>query len=230
MAKIILDAGHGFHTSGKRTPDGKREWSFNNIQLLYCRKFLEQYENVEILRTDDPTGTTDVPLDTRVRLANNFNGDIFVSFHNNALGSVFKEHEGMETFIFPNSVKSKPFQKVVHPLLLSETKNKDRGMKEANFQVLRETKMASILLESFFMDSKTDYKKLINETYLQKTGEAVAKSLVKYFDLKLKVKPVIKKPVSTKIYKVQVGAFSDLDNAKKLSDELKKKGYDNIII
>jgi N-acetylmuramoyl-L-alanine amidase len=231
MAKIILDAGHGFHTAGKRTPDGKREWSFNNSQLLYCKKFLEKYENVEILRTDDPTGKTDISLNDRIKNANSFNGDIFVSFHNNALGSEFKDHEGMETFIFPNSQKSSPFQKLVHPLLLSETKNKDRGMKQANYAVLRETTMSAILLESFFMDSKTDYKKLTDETYLKNTGEAIAKALVINFNLQPK-KVEVKKPVQNptkKVYRVQVGTFSSYDNAKKLSEELKKKGYENFI-
>jgi N-acetylmuramoyl-L-alanine amidase len=115
MAKIILDAGHGFHTAGKRTPDGKREWSFNNIQLLYCKKFLEKYENVEILRTDDHTGTTDISLNDRVKKANAFMGDVFVSFHNNALTNKFGHHQGMETFIYNNSQKSSPFQKLFHP-------------------------------------------------------------------------------------------------------------------
>jgi N-acetylmuramoyl-L-alanine amidase len=229
MARIILDAGHGLHTSGKRTPDGKREWSFNNKQLLYCKKFLEKYENVEILRTDDSLGLQDISLDERVKKANAFKGDIFISFHNNALGTEFKNHEGMETFIYPNSQKSSPFQKLVHPMLLAETKNKDRGMKEANFAVLRETTMASILLESFFMDSVEDYKKLNTEEYLKKTGEAIAKALVINFNLKAK-KVEVSKPVSKKIYKVQVGAFSDRKNAEELSKELTKKGFPNIIV
>ena len=39
------------------------------------------------------------------------------------------------------------------------------------------------------------------------------------------------KPIDSNIlYRVQVGAFSIRDNAIKLSDELKKKGYDNFII
>jgi N-acetylmuramoyl-L-alanine amidase CwlA len=44
------------------------------------------------------------------------------------------------------------------------------------------------------------------------------------------IKEVPKPIAPKKIYKVQVGAFSDLNNAKKLSEELKKKGYENIII
>ena len=27
MVKIVIDAGHGFDTPGKRSPDGEREWS-----------------------------------------------------------------------------------------------------------------------------------------------------------------------------------------------------------
>ena len=35
MSKLIaVDAGHGLHTAGKRTPDGEREWSFNNRVVI----------------------------------------------------------------------------------------------------------------------------------------------------------------------------------------------------
>lgn len=36
LVKIALDSGHGINTAGKLTPDGEREWSFNNKVLLAC--------------------------------------------------------------------------------------------------------------------------------------------------------------------------------------------------
>lgn len=234
MAKIVLNAGHGgrvngYSTAGKRTPNGEPEWEFNNKQLLACQKFLEQYEGVSILRTDDPTGKTDVSLSSRVSKANNWKADIYVSFHNNANTGRFGNWQGMETYIFPDSQKSAPFQKLVHPLLLAETKNSNRGMKTANFYETKNTNMACVLLESFFMDSIEDYKKLKSDSYLKNTGEAVAKALVIHFNLKKKVS--VKPSVSSdKLYRVQVGAFSDPKNAERLSEELKKKGYSTIIV
>ena len=62
MVKIVIDAGHGFNTPGKRSPDDEREWSFNNKVAQYAIAKLKTYKDVEILRVDDPTGKTDVPL------------------------------------------------------------------------------------------------------------------------------------------------------------------------
>ena len=38
----------------------------------------------ETLRVDDTDGSTDVPLATRVRMANEWNADYYVSIHHNA--------------------------------------------------------------------------------------------------------------------------------------------------
>ena len=62
MVKIAIDAGHGMNTAGKRTPDGEREWSFNNKVALAAIAKLNTYQNVKILRLDDPSGKNDVPL------------------------------------------------------------------------------------------------------------------------------------------------------------------------
>ncbi|RSK37919.1 hypothetical protein EJA12_00250 [Bhargavaea beijingensis] len=65
---MALDAGRGFNTPGKRSPDGERQWSFNNKVLKACVARLRQYSGVQILRTD-PTGQTDVSLAQRVRMS-----------------------------------------------------------------------------------------------------------------------------------------------------------------
>ena len=85
MVKIVIDAGHGFNTPGKRSPDDEREWSFNNKVAKYAIAKLKTYKNVEILRVDDPTGKTDVPLTTRTSLANEWQADVYASIHHNTL-------------------------------------------------------------------------------------------------------------------------------------------------
>ncbi|MBB4826336.1 N-acetylmuramoyl-L-alanine amidase [Sporosarcina luteola] len=97
MVKIALDAGHGINTPGKRSPDDEREWSFNNNVLLACATALQQYEGVQILRLDDPTGKTDVPLKTRTDKANKWGADALVSIHHNALTGKWHSGGGAET-------------------------------------------------------------------------------------------------------------------------------------
>ena len=62
----------------------------------------------------------------------------------------------------------------------------DRGMKQANFHVLRESNMPAFLTEGGFLDSTVDIKKLRDDNYLKAQGEAIAEGLATYFKLQLK--------------------------------------------
>jgi len=70
MVKIALDAGHGLNTPGKRClksldKNETREWVLNSRIANYVQESLRDYEGIEVLRLDDPTGRVDVALKTR---------------------------------------------------------------------------------------------------------------------------------------------------------------------
>ena len=94
--KVAFCAGHGLNTPGKRTPDGEREWTFNNKVALAFEDEMKQYEGVQLLRTDDRTGQRDVPLKERTDKANAWNADVYISFHHNAFKGVWGNHTGTE--------------------------------------------------------------------------------------------------------------------------------------
>lgn len=101
-----VDADHGLYTLGKRSPDDEREWTFNNKVLHACDARLRQYEGVDILRLDDPTGKTDVPLITRTNRANVWKADVLVSIHHNANTAKWGSWGGVETYVYPTASKS----------------------------------------------------------------------------------------------------------------------------
>ena len=188
MVKIVIDAGHGFNTPGKRSPDDEREWSFNNKVAKYAIAKLKTYKNVEILRVDDPTGKTDVPLTTRTTLANEWQADVYASIHHNTLADKWGSHSGIETYTMDNPTanpKSIEIAGAIHPRIVMAMGISDRGMKRANFHVLRESAMPAFLSEGGFMDSTVDILKLRDNHYLQAQGEAIAEGLAIYFKLQL---------------------------------------------
>lgn len=189
MVKVAIDAGHGFNTPGKRTPTGEREWAFNDKVVVAAMKKLSEYQDVTILRTDDASGKVDAPLVARTNQANNWKADIFVSVHHNALGNEWGNHEGAETFVFvpmSKNPKSKKLADCVHPRIVKAMQTKDRGIKDANYAVLRNSNMPAILTEGGFMDSRTDIKKMREDKYLKAQGEAIALGIAEYFGLTLK--------------------------------------------
>ncbi|WP_172369110.1 N-acetylmuramoyl-L-alanine amidase [Sporosarcina jiandibaonis] len=187
MIKIAIDAGHGFNTPGKRAPSGEREWSFNNEVALSSIAKLNAYQNVQLLRLDDPTGMTDVPLKTRTDRANAWKADVLISIHHNAYLGKWGPHGGIETYTLPGASKqSRDIAALVHPLVVKAMGLRDRGNKTLNLHMLRESKMPAILVEGGFMDSITDINVLLDKQKLKKQGAAIAQGLADYFNLRPK--------------------------------------------
>lgn len=189
MAKIALDAGHGLYTPGKQTPDGEKEWSFNNVIVKSAIRHLNEYQDVEIVRLDDPTGKRDVPLKERTDKANREKCAILISVHHNAFLGKWGGHTGTETYTYDGHWRNaERLARLVHHRMLDCYCLYDRGLKKANFHMLRESNMPAILTEGGYMDSKIDIKKLRDSKVLNEVGEGIAEGVAAYFNLKKKRK------------------------------------------
>lgn len=186
MVKIALDAGHGINTPGKRTPDGEREWSFNSAVLLACAERLLTYQGVDILRLDDPTGKTDVPLRTRTDKANAWGAAVLVSIHHNAAKGVWGTHGGVETYVQPGASKARDIANIVNPRIVSAMGLRNRGVQTKDLHMTRESVMPAILTEGGFMDSTVDIAAMRDPARLKAQGYAIADGLAEYFGLKPK--------------------------------------------
>ncbi|MER2006297.1 MAG: N-acetylmuramoyl-L-alanine amidase [Psychrobacillus sp.] len=184
LIKIGYDAGHGYNTLGKRTPDGEREWYFNDKVARAFANELAFYEGVASKRFDDPTGKTDVSLNARTNGANAWNADYYISFHHNANAGKWAYHTGIETFYSEGSTKGLALAKAIHPAMVDAYGLEDRGLKTNNLHITRETKMPAILVEGGFMDSYIDIKKLRDHTVLENAGKSVARAFAKFAGLK----------------------------------------------
>ena len=186
MIKIAYCAGHGYNTPGKRTPDGEREWSFNNKVAKAFANELAFYDGVATKRFDDPTGQRDVPLAERTNGANSWGAHYYISFHHNANTSKWGDWTGVETFVYIGNKKTKSgkMAQAIHPSVVKAYGLKDRGIKEANYHILRETKMPAVLIEGGFMDSLIDIKKLRDDKVLENAGREIARALAKFLRLK----------------------------------------------
>lgn len=183
---FIADAGHALNTPGKRTPDGEREWSFNNEIALGFEARMKQYSGASVQRVDDRTGSVDIPLGDRVQKAKNLGGDAFISFHHNALAGKWGTHGGTETFTKENpSTGSIKLAEAVHAALLDGYGLRNRGIKRANWYVINHNNMPAVLVEGGFMDSTTDIATLRNSAKLRAAGVKVADAVAKLYGLQL---------------------------------------------
>ena len=185
MIKLGYDAGHGYNTAGKRTPDGEREWSFNDKVARAFANELALYRGVMTKRFDDPTGVRDVPLNERTNGANSWGADYYISFHHNALAGRWGTHSGVETFIYTNpNPRSNDLANAIHPAVVKGYGLTNRGIKRANLHIVRETAMPAILIEGGFMDSTIDIIKLRDDEVLKNAGILIAQAFAKFAGLK----------------------------------------------
>lgn len=187
MFKIVLDAGHGYNTLGKRClksidPNQTREWYLNARICEKVKSYLADYEGYEILRVDDTTGKKDISLDTRVTNANKFNANIYISIHHNA-GINGGSGGGVVAYTYTTvDAATKGWQTDLYNEIIKNTGlkgNRSVPLNTATFYVLRKTKMPAVLLECGFMDSTVDTPIILTEEFADKTAKAIADVIVK---------------------------------------------------
>ncbi|WP_438351784.1 N-acetylmuramoyl-L-alanine amidase [Paenibacillus sp. FA6] len=175
---VVIDAGHGNQDPGAIGVTGKREKDFNLAVTLKTGQLLKNEPNIDFVLTRN--NDTFLELKDRVKIANDLNADVFVSVHANSAGS--SAATGSETYYKNDS--SIAFAKVMHKYLVKATGLKDRGVRYGNFHVIRETKMAAILLEVGYLSNKADESALFTENLQNRVAQGIVDGIKEYLGVK----------------------------------------------
>ena len=213
MAKVFLSAGHGGTDPGA-VSSGLYEKTINLNILLACKSELERHGvKVVCSRLKDEND----PVTQEVKEANASGAEITLSFHINAGGG-----DGFEVFYYEPSKEGLKFAKLCEKHVKHLGQN-TRGIKKGNhLHFIKKTTMPAVLVESFFIDSKD---RTIGDTLSEQNafGVAYAKAILEYFGITYKIP-------STKLYKVQVGAYRDKSHAYEIKQKLESAGFDAIVL
>ncbi len=171
MKTVILDFGHGgvlngeYQTAGKRSPlwDGCTQYFEGVGNRLIGAHVVESLALLNIPFVIVSDQQRDNSLDNRCIRANHFHDTVnsdcfFVSLHSNAGGG-----KGSEFYHHRSSEKGRELAMVFSHAYSAQYNESfvNRGIKEANFKVLRDTKMPAVLLEYFFMDNEYECKNIL---------------------------------------------------------------------
>lgn len=150
--------------------------------------------------------------------------DLFVSIHLNAGGG-----HGTESYIYSGSYAGKEANrqkaKAINDAVVGSCNFRNRGVKEANFYVLKHTVAPAVLVEVCFVDSQEDKSKL--------NTEAVARAIFKGITGTEYVPPAPPKPATSQAgvkYRVVCGTYADKNNALAQQEKLKKAGFDSFLV
>jgi len=191
---LAIDAGHYQKTAGRRVSkkfdkNQTREWELNNRVALAIEEASKQYQDVKVIRVDDPTGKTLVGLQARCDKANEAGADFYQSVHHN--GGVNEGKGGGITIFIRVDPKdnSKEYMNAIYECCLENDGlkgNRATPKKEKNYHVLKYTKMPAVLTEYGFMDSSTDAPVIIDPAYSKKMGYATMEAIAQVAGLKKK--------------------------------------------
>ncbi|MCK9421493.1 MAG: N-acetylmuramoyl-L-alanine amidase [Bacteroidales bacterium] len=174
----IIDNGHGKATPGKRSPlldDGRQllEYEFNRdiVSRLMALMETDGLSSHNLV----PEVEGDISLSVRVDRANKMQTPLqklYLSIHANAAGDEWSNANGIETFCFRFASRSERLAKIFQSNLVTTVGWRDRGVKEADFYVLKYTKMPAILTENGFYSNPDQCGKLLSPEWRDYIAQA----------------------------------------------------------
>ena len=189
MTKIFIDPGH--NPTGNDTGAvgyGLKEQDVTVEIALKLKPLLERNGfEVKMSRNslkDTVAEGLNASLAGRYNAANSWDADIFVSIHCNSANT---KAYGCETYYYTGSSKGRRLADCVQPELAKETGLCNRGVKSANFAVIKHTNMPAILVETAFIDNYDDNRFLASDDGKYKCAVGIYKGICNYFGVEYKL-------------------------------------------
>lgn len=192
--RILLDAGHGIDTPGKRSPDGVfREYLWNRdiAERVHALLDADGYD-VDLVVTE----TNDIALKTRVRRINEVcslhgaGNVLLISIHANAAGDGTKwmTAQGWSCYTTKGVTESDKVADALYKAFEEEFADrkirKDYSDKDADweedFYLIKKASCPAVLLENFFYDNKEECAWMLKEESKARIARAIYKGIISW--------------------------------------------------
>jgi len=195
VRRIVLDPGHGGRDHGAA---GKR-YREKDLALQVARRLADELQRREYVVKLTRTKDKGLPLEERPKLAKGWDADLFISLHANYAKAW--RVKGIETFLItPEGTPStygkrarngacsgnrfdKRNAKLAYEVqkgLTTSTGGRDRGVKHAQFLVLRDAPCPAVLLEMGFLSNAAEEKLLGTAAYQDKLVKGLVEGILRY--------------------------------------------------
>ncbi|TES57688.1 hypothetical protein E2L07_01420 [Halalkalibacterium halodurans] len=174
---ITIDPGHGGKDPGTNGHGLQEKDIVLDVGLVLEKKLKELDAKPILTRSDDRF----IELNDRAKIANNANASVFVSIHANS--AVSSSANGLESYwnsAYSNE-ESEELAEKINKRLVEELGMKDRGVKEANFAVIRQSNMPSVLVELGFVTNSGDAEIMKQSEFNEKAASAILEGIKDYY-------------------------------------------------
>lgn len=181
---IVIDPGHGGSDAGAIGSTGVREKDVALAVALKVRDLLEdQGDPVVMTRTTDrdvhsAQASNGQELQARVNKAPR-DASMFISIHCNAFSN--PASNGMETYFYTGSSHGRRLAKLINEELERYGELFNRGVKSANFYVLKHSSAPATLLELGFVTNPEEEQLLADDEYQEQLARAIVTGINRYF-------------------------------------------------
>ena len=184
--KVVIDAGHnpqGINAGAEG--QGYREQDLVYVVAQDLARLLRANGNFEVRLTrntpDEVLGTSNATsLQERVRLANEWPADYFISIHANA--STNPAVNGTEVYTYRDTGAAHELAQEIQEAIVAEMDMRDIGVKtNPSLYVLRRTTMPAVLVELGFITNAEDVRKMAENP--EGFARAIYNGMLDYFEL-----------------------------------------------
>lgn len=175
--KVCIDAGHGGSDPGAVGATSQEKQIALDVANRVARKL--QNSGIAVVMTRDSDFY--VGLSERAKIANNAGADVFVSIHCNSGASTAA---GTEVWRYPNAEKDGKLARHILDRLIARTGQRNRGVKQENYAVLRLTKCPAALVELGFISNPSEEQRMQTVGYQDAAATAIAEGIKKYAGIK----------------------------------------------
>lgn len=179
--KVVLDPGHGATCTNGAPDKSYYEHEFALDVANRMSKILTNHGvNVKITRTNG----TDITLSERVKISDDYNPNYFISLHSNAYGTNWNDANGWEVYVSGFGGNAEKLARAIESATREVIPLFDKGIKQANYTVIKNTKAPAILIEHGFHTNKKDIEYLKSDKWRDEYAKANCKGILSMFGIK----------------------------------------------
>ncbi|MBC2721485.1 N-acetylmuramoyl-L-alanine amidase [Desulfosporosinus sp.] len=184
---IVIDPGHGGPDPGAKGVSGVYEK--NNtlpVGLNLAALLRSAGARVILTRSTDVspaegTYSERSDLEARIKIANDLQADLFISLHNDSFSN--PSASGTTTYYSsqnPAASQSKTLALSIQSELVRSISLPNRGIKDAAFYVVKNTKMPAVLVELGFLSNPTEEELLKSPEFQRKAAQGIYQGILSF--------------------------------------------------
>ena len=175
---IVIDPGHGGKNPGAIGTTGTWESNINYDIASRLNELLQHGGAYTIMtrKSEEDPGLWDRPA-----IANNSHADLFVSVHSDSHPD--KATRGTTIYAHNNATQENwSLAWFIHNAIVRNTGLVSKGLRAANFVVLRESQVPAVLVEAAYLSNKEDEAQLKDPNFRQLVAQGIYNGIVEYYN------------------------------------------------